>query len=255
MKTMKLLGLSLLLAATPLIAVESSAYTDEQIQKTALDTYNYRNILHDHVEIEVNDGVVELTGTVEEESLKSLAENTVRNIPGVVDVDNRIVVEPSPPERSDAWIALKVRTTLLVHAHVSLTKTDVEVVDGVVTLTGSVDSVAQKELTASYAQEVEGVKEIDNQLVVKETPVEKRTMGDAIDDASITARVKYELFTHHSTSALTTNVTTKHGMVTIEGEADNEAEKSLATRLAEGVEGVKSVSNNMTIKVKEPAGS
>ncbi len=69
-----------------------------------------------------------------------------------------------------------------------------------------------------------------------------------IDDASITAQVKYALLTHESTSALKTSVKTKDGAVAIEGEAGSAAEKDLVTLLANGVRGVKLVTNQMTVK-------
>jgi len=65
--------------------------------------------------------------------------------------------------------------------------------------------------------------------------------------ASITAQVKSSLLSHHSTSALRTTVTTTDGVVTISGEAKNEAEKTLVTKLATDINGVTSVVNNMTI--------
>ena len=63
-------------------------------------------------------------------------------------------------------------------------------------------------------------------------------MGDKMDDASITAEVKSALFSHHSTSALHTTVTTTDGVVTISGIAKNDAEKSLVTKLASDINGV-----------------
>lgn len=249
MKPSRLLMFSLLFSAASLVSLAAPSEADKQIKQTAEMTYNFRTVLQDQVKVEVENGVVDLTGTVPEESLKTLAENTVRSISGVSDVHNHIAVEPPPPEHSDAWIALKVRTTLLVRANVSFAETTVEVKDGVVTLAGTAESVAQKELTESYARDVEGVKSIVNRMIVREMPADKkRTMGEVVDDASITARVKYELLTHRSTSALATNITTKDGVVTIVGEAKNEAEKTLVTRLAKAVKGVQSVVNEMTIK-------
>jgi osmotically-inducible protein OsmY len=75
------------------------------------------------------------------------------------------------------------------------------------------------------------------------------TIGDKVDDASITAEVKATLFSHHSTSALHTTVTTTEGVVTVGGIAKNDAEKSLVTKLATDINGVTSVVNNMTIAV------
>jgi len=48
-----------------------------------------------------------------------------------------------------------------------------------------------------------------------------RTVGEKIDDASITAQVKMTLLYHRSTSALNTSVTTKRGVVTLGGKAKN----------------------------------
>ena len=56
------------------------------------------------------------------------------------------------------------------------------------------------------------------------------------------------LLYHRSTSALDTSVTTKKGVVTLSGKAKNAAEKDLATKLVNDVNGVKSVKNLMTIE-------
>ena len=56
------------------------------------------------------------------------------------------------------------------------------------------------------------------------------------------------LLYHRSTSALNTSVTTKKGVVTLGGKASNAAEKDLATKLVNDVNGVKSVKNLMTIE-------
>jgi hyperosmotically inducible periplasmic protein len=122
---------------------------------------------------------------------------------------------------------------------------------GAVVLTGSADNMAQKELTEVYVKEVEGVKSVTNDLVVKSPPPEgnSHTVGEAIDDASITSQVKYSLLTHRSTSALKTTVTTKNGVVMIGGEAQSDAERDLVTKLASSIRGVQSVENNMTVKM------
>jgi osmotically-inducible protein OsmY len=56
------------------------------------------------------------------------------------------------------------------------------------------------------------------------------------------------LLYHRSTSALNTKVETKDGVVTLSGNAGNEAEMNLATKLAKDVNGVKDVNNLMAIK-------
>jgi hyperosmotically inducible protein len=95
-----------------------------------------------------------------------------------------------------------------------------------------------------------GVKGVNNEMTVgldgSERPAE--TIGEIIDDASITAQVKLALATHRSTSALRTTTETRDGVVTLSGEAANQEEKDLVSKLTRDIKGVKSVKNNMTVK-------
>jgi hyperosmotically inducible protein len=235
-----------LLALSPLAAFASTE-TDRKIEDTAKASYNYRTLLDDKIKVKAKDGLVTLTGTVQDQDDKTLAADTVENIPGVTGVNNEIVVKPTHPENSDAWIAFKLRSRLLMKSNVSAATTKVAVKEGVVTLTGTADNIAQKELTEAYAKELTGVKSVKNKLVIKPKPAADLTLGEKIDDASITSQVKYALISHKSTSALKTKVTTTDGIVELTGQAASEAEKSLATKLAQDVRGVKSVNNTMTV--------
>ncbi len=237
------------LIATTSVALFASSGIDSKIENAAKASYNYRTVLQDKVTVKSNDGVVTLTGVVADNSMKSIAEDTVSNLPGVVKVDNQITLDPALKEHSDAWIALKLHTQLLVRSNVSNANTTIDVTNGVVTLTGTADNLAQKDLTGLYASEIEWVKSVNNNIVVIEKPTAGETIGEHIDDASITSQVKYALFTHRSTSALKTKVTTTDGVVVITGEASNDAEKSLVGKLVQSVRGVKSVDNNMTVKI------
>jgi osmotically-inducible protein OsmY len=240
--------IAFLLAATLPVALFASSSTDRQIEDAAKASYNYRTVLSNEVTIKANDGVVTLTGTVQDKDEKALAEDTVSNLPGVVSVDNQIAVKGDYPEHSDEWIALKVRGELLVKANVSAASTTVDVKDGVVTLTGTVQNRAQKDLTEAYANDVSNVKAVKNELVIKAPAPGASTIGEDMDDASITSQVKFTLLSHRSTSAIATKVTTENGVVDITGVAASDAEKSLVTKLAQDTRGVKSVINNMTVK-------
>src|SRR5882757_3569112 len=112
MKTKDLPALLLLLASP--IALFASPATDRKIEDAAKATYNYRTVLEDHVKVKARDGIVTLTGTVQDKDDKALAEDTVENLPGVTGVKNEITVKSVYPEHSDSWIALKVRSRLLV---------------------------------------------------------------------------------------------------------------------------------------------
>jgi osmotically-inducible protein OsmY len=226
--------------------------TDDRIVTTAEKSFVFKTYLKDDaVKTESNNGAVTLTGTVNQASHKALAQNTVESLPGVQSVNNLLIIKgESPEENSDGWIALKVKTALLFHRHVSATKTSVSVKEGAATLTGEASSSAQKELTTEVAKDIEGVKSVNNNMTIAKVMVQSdETLRDKIDDASITAQVRMSLMTHRSTSALNTKVTTADGVVTLSGEAKNAAEKSLATKLVADINGVSSVINNMTIAV------
>ena len=245
-----------LLAATSALLVASPSVrasdTDSRIESSAAKSYVFKTVLkNDSIKTESKDGVVTLTGTVAKASDKSLAQDTVASLPGVISVDNQLVVSGTQPaEHSDTWIGLKVKTALLFHRNVSATGTTVEVKDGVVILTGEASNLAQKELTTEYAKDIDNVKAVVNDMTIAKTPATpSATTGDKIDDASITAEVKSSLLSHHSTSALHTTVSTTDGVVTLSGIAKNAAEKSLVTKLVTDINGVNSVINNMTIAV------
>jgi hyperosmotically inducible periplasmic protein len=242
----KLLALALMSIAPGMLFANST--TDRQIEDAANGSYNFRAVLNQNVKARSEDGVVTLTGTVQDMDQRSLAEDTVNNLPGVVTVVDKVEVASAPPERSDAWIAMKIRGELLVHANVSATATKVDVNNGVVLLTGTVDNAAQKDLTEEYVKGISGVQSVTNELVVKDPPMDSPTIGETIDDASITSEVKIALLSHGSTSAVRTKVTTKDGVVMITGDASSDAEKDLVSKLTSGIRGVRAVDNEMVVK-------
>jgi osmotically-inducible protein OsmY len=234
------------LALTTAIAV-SAADTDARIEASAKKSYVFRTQLKDDsITVESKDGIVTLTGTVADESHKSLAEDTVKGLPGVQSIDNRLEVKtPAPAEKSDAWITAKVKMALLFHRSVSA-MTQVDTKDGVVTLQGTADNQAEKDLTTQYAKDIDGVTRVDNEMTVAANP-SPSTTGEKIDDASITAQVKFALLAHRSTSVLRTQVHTSHGVVTLRGNATSRAEIDLVTKVVEDIDGVKNVKNEMTL--------
>jgi hyperosmotically inducible periplasmic protein len=247
--------LALIAAVGTMIITSPSLHAsdlDDRIESSAAKTYTFKTTLKDDsIKVDSKDGVVTLTGTVADSTQKSLAEDTVASLPGVITVNNELTINGTQPaEHSDSWITMKVKSTLLFHRNVSATGTTVYTKDGVVTLQGEASSMAQKELTAEYAKDIDNVKSVNNEMTVAKMPeTVKPTMGDKIDDASITAQVKSALFTHRSTSALKTSVSTTDGIVTVGGMAKNDAEKSLVTKLVTDIDGVTGVINNMTIIV------
>jgi osmotically-inducible protein OsmY len=235
-------------ASGALLATQMS----DRIESSAKKSYVFKTYLKsDDIKIHVTkDSVVTLTGKVSKWSHRSLAEETVAGLPGVKSVDNKLEAKGGhPDEISDTWIGMKVKFMLMFHRNVSGLKTDVDVKDGIVTLHGKASTEAQIELTTEYANDVEGVKSVKNDMTLRKT--EKTTVekvDEFIDDASITAQVKLALTFHRSTSVIKTKVETKDGIVTVSGVAKNSAEKDLVGKLVNDIKGVKEVKNEMTIE-------
>lgn len=228
---------------------------DDRIVAAAGTSYVFKTFLSaDSIKTESKDGVVTLSGTVKEASHKQLAEDTVAALPGVKSVDNQIDAKESPPANSDTWLYMKVKSTLAYHSSVSAYNTQVEMKEGVAILKGEASSQAQKDMVTEYTKDVDGIKDVNNQMTVA-TPstTPKPTITEMIDDASITAQVRMALLSHRSTSNLRTKVATSEGVVTLGGEAKNLAEQEFVTKLVTDIHGVKSVVNNMTISTTAAA--
>lgn len=133
------------------------------------------------IDPEVDGNTVVLTGRVESQVDKDLAEQLARGLDGITHVTNRLSVVPSDDARreisevnrsfidkvEDATLTAEVKTKLLANAETSGLTIDVDTVAGNVTLNGTVASNAEKRLAKSIAEQVNGVHEVYNMLAVK----------------------------------------------------------------------------------------
>lgn len=148
-------------------------------------------------------------------------------------------------EVDDAVITTKVRAALMSNEDVKSLDIKVKTRKGEVMLSGFVDNQAQVDRGIAVAKAVEGVVSVDNQLSLKEG---KQSVGNKIDDAVVTARVKSALLGDTAMKSLEVAVTTRKGVVQLSGFVDNESQLSRAMDVAKGVEGVGSVVNHMAVK-------
>ena len=105
---------------------------------------------------------------------------------------------------------------------------------------------------------VDGIKSVDNQIVVQSDYVAPkrsaaRAYGESMDDAGISAAVKSKLVWSKYTDGMTTEVETKSGKVTLRGTADSAASKEHAKSLAVDTRGVVSVDDQLMVKDVKPA--
>lgn len=279
--------LFLALLSVTLPAAVADTRTDRAIEETARSSYTFRRVLNNTVTVNVHDGVATLNGRVRDADQSRLAEDTVAGIDGVRRVNNQVKLDPQAPEATDEWLAVKIRSRLLLKPELNLSGTGVEVKGGVVTLTGAADSDRQKELTEATVKSIAGVRAVRNHLEVVERSSSARTPandgkakegnlasagaadaglptgrpaddappnGDTraerirIEDEAITTQIEFELLVNKETGGLKTKVETQRGRVTISGEAQSERQRELISRLANRVGGVVEVDNQVVVR-------
>lgn len=82
-----------------------------------------------------------------------------------------------------------------------------------------------------------------------------RTIGEKVDDALITAKVKAKLTADRAKNLVSVNVDTQDGVVLLEGAVPTMADKAEAERLARSVNGVRHVTNDLKVSESSPASS
>jgi hyperosmotically inducible protein len=145
----------------------------------------------------------------------------------------------------DSAITTKVKSALLADADVKSSDIKVETRKGEVQLSGFVDTQAQMDRAVAIAKGVEGVKKVDNNMSLKTTST---TMGEKIDDGVITTKVKAALLGDSTVKSSDIGVVTRDGEVQLSGFVDSQSQIERATEVAKGVQGVKNVINEMSIK-------
>jgi hyperosmotically inducible protein len=148
-------------------------------------------------------------------------------------------------EIDDTVVTAKVKSALLSDPDVKSFDFKVETRKGTVLLSGFVDSQAQIDRAMATTAGVPGVVSIENSLALK---VGSATPGNAVDDGIITTKVKSALLADPSVKSFDIAVVTRKGEVQLSGFVDNQAQIDQAVAIANKVEGVASIGNQMTIK-------
>ena len=143
--------------------------TDAEIQQDVLRELTWDTRVEEtDVGVEVDDGVVTLSGTVSSWGKRHAAAEAAHRVRGVLDVANNIVVKiPGTPGRTDTEVARAVRNALVWDVFVPDTRIRSTVSDGVVTLDGDADTRAQAEDAERAVRNLAGVRAVMSLIEVK----------------------------------------------------------------------------------------
>ena len=167
--------------------------------------------------------------------------------------------------QTDAGITTNVKSKMAADDTVKAYQVNVDTSNGVVTLTGDVDSALARERAVQIARNTDGVRDVvDNITVTESAPTgglydrddADRGTGNIGDndadrnitgDAGITSAVKAKLLADSMVSGLRIDVDTEDGVVTLTGMVKSKAEADRAVMLARSTENVTRVVNNLKV--------
>jgi hyperosmotically inducible periplasmic protein len=149
---------------------------------------------------------------------------------------------PKNTRHADSGITSVVEASLEANDKVKSRQVEVETREGVVYLTGVVDTEEARREAGRVAWRTEGVGGVMNDLTVGE-----RTVGSWVDDVMISSKVKSKLIANSAIKAGDIDVGSSQGVVTLIGRVSSETVKSAAERIARGTKGVKDVNNELLV--------
>jgi osmotically-inducible protein OsmY len=149
---------------------------------------------------------------------------------------------PQQTRNTDSAVTSVVQKALESDAKVNARQVDVQTREGVVYLTGVVDTEEARREAARVAWRAKGVDGVVNLLTVGE-----RTVGSWIDDVTISSTVKSKLITNSEIKAGDIDVGSSQGVVTLIGRVSSQTIKTDAERIARGTTGVKDVKNELLV--------
>jgi osmotically-inducible protein OsmY len=146
--------------------------------------------------------------------------------------------------KTDLQLKKDIESELEWDPSIKATNVGVAVKDGIVTLTGHLETYAEKYATERAVQRVEGVKSVAVELDVKLDPLHKRT------DADIAAATESAMRWHSLVPADRIKVRVEKGWVTLSGEVEWDYQRQQAVKAVRPLTGVVGVSDNIAIKPK-----
>jgi hyperosmotically inducible periplasmic protein len=171
---------------------------------------------------------------------------------------------------SDPGISTAVKTRLAADETVKAYQIDVDTDNGIVTLSGAVETTAARDQAVIVARQTDGVRDVVDLLTVD--PIAAATTGDltedaregarevgsevaqagdrtavAVTDAAVTTAVKTRFLADTAVSGLKIDVDTRDGVVTLNGMVPTRSEADQAVSVARNTKGVKSVVDNLRL--------
>jgi osmotically-inducible protein OsmY len=216
-----------------------SIRSDVDIQQDVLEELSWDpHINVSDIGVSVKEGVVTLTGLVDNYLVRLAAQNAALRVKGAHAVANDIEVRlHTSAERTDSDLALAALYALKWDAAIPTDKLDITVSHGYVTLRGEVEWPFQREAAERAIRRLAGIKGVTNWVTV----AIRATSGD------IKQKIEKALVRNAETDAHHITVEVHGHAATLKGHVRSFAEKLAAERTALSAPGIASVDNEIKI--------
>lgn len=204
-----------------------------------------------NVKVTTNGGTVTLSGEVPSEATRRLAVTIAQDTSGVARVQDNLTLNPGVGRNQDTEnladrvADLEIKTLVIdqlaQNSDLKDKRFTVQVTKRTVTLDGAVDSPAQKRVAEQIALQVPGVQGLAGNLSLANA----QGSTDSPDE-KLARRVEFELYSTRAIPLKNVQIRSQEGTVSLGGGVTTRAEKLLAERVTQSVEGVKRVVNNLS---------
>lgn len=213
--------------------------SDAKIQQDVIEELKWDTRVDEtDVGVEVDDGVVTLTGTVGSYLARMAARQAAHQVRGVLDVVDNVKVKPAGV-RTDTDIALSIRQALEWHPALPHELIRTTVSNGMVTLEGEVKSWQQRGEAEQIVGAVAGVKDTRNVLSVLALHVDPAQIRESIQEA-LERRAERE--------SDRIRILVENGVVTLAGAVRTYGDKEAILGAAGHAPGVKRVESQLRIE-------
>lgn len=215
--------------------------SDTQIQQDVLRELRWdMRVKETEVGVEVDKGIVTLTGSVDSYAKKLAAREAAHRVVGVLDVADDIEVRiPSLMVRNDTDLAVAVRHALEWDVLVPDKKIRSTVANGWVTLEGEVDNLIESDDAERAVRRLQGVRGVANSISVAAKKADASKVRKAVEE-TLERRAERE--------ADMIDVEVSDGKVTLEGRVHSWPEKQAILEAVRHAPGVRFVDVNLRIE-------
>jgi hyperosmotically inducible protein len=204
------------------------------------------------IKVETVREAVTLTGQVPTDEVKAVAGAIVQDTSGVKEVHNNLGINPlveRNPETehlgervADLELKADIDDSLSKSPEMKDKHIDVQVKNRIVTLSGSLETATLRYAPEQISWQASGVKGVTNNIVVTSNVT---AAAPETADEKLARRVEFELYSTKAVSLKTMQIHVDNGTATLTGNVNSRAERLLAEKIAQSVEGIRKVINNL----------